>query len=74
MTSMSNRQMADQKGQRTTINNLGNRFEYRSPSEEYRRESVKSSAYYRRADEGSYREYWNHSPRPSRIRSVERKL
>ncbi|KAK6104381.1 hypothetical protein QQG55_16050 [Brugia pahangi] len=74
MTSMSNRQVTDQKGQRTTINNLRNRFEYRSPSEEYRRESVKSSAYYRRADESSYREYWNHSPRPSRIRSVERKL
>ncbi|EJW84071.1 hypothetical protein WUBG_05019 [Wuchereria bancrofti] len=72
MTSMSNRKVADR---RTAINNLGNRFEYRSPSEEYRRESVRSPVYYGRADEGSYREHQNHSPRPSRIRrSVERKL
>ncbi|CAG9536649.1 unnamed protein product [Cercopithifilaria johnstoni] len=70
MTSMPNRKGTDQEDQHPAIDSFRNRFEYRSPSVEYRRRPIRSPVCYKRIEENSYRNCRNRS-RPEGIRSLE---
>uniref|UniRef100_A0A0R3RXK8 CCHC-type domain-containing protein n=1 Tax=Elaeophora elaphi TaxID=1147741 RepID=A0A0R3RXK8_9BILA len=69
VTSMSDRKVIDHKDQHTVTDSSRNRFQYRSPSVEYRRHSIRSPVCVGRA------EYCRNHSTPDRLRrNMERKL
>lgn len=54
-TPTSSRKVTDQENQHKAIDSCRNRYEYRSPSTEYRRKPVRSSLRCKRSGENSYR-------------------